>query len=699
MAIVSIGLLFLQNFADLMLPTYMSSMVDTGIIRGGISEPAPRAIPGEAYDLLVSYGTDMSAYVKTDKVPGDFPGFDTATDYIFADTAPERLAAIGATYGSAAVHISRNITVDLNDATAEEVINQANPDAATVTTGPLDVPPQTQFEIGVSLTKVFYKALGADMGAIQQKSIFGIGLIMLLITLFAAAITIANGFLSARISTGTGRNLRHDVFAKVQTFAPAEFDKFSTATLITRCTNDVQQIQMVAMMGLRMICSAPIMGIGGIIMAVRTSPSLTPIVIIAVILLTVLQIVIFSKVIPKFKIMQKLRDKLNLVTREGLTGMMVIRAFGNEQQEINRFEQANRNIRDTNRYVQFMMTIQQPTMNFIMSCTTLAVIFFGARIISAGNLQVGQMMAFMQYVMQIIMSFLAIGMMFVMIPQALVSAGRIEEVLKTETKINDKKGTELKSLGKRAKGELVFDNISFSYEDAESPVLENINFTAKAGETTAFIGSTGSGKSTLINLIPRFYDVTKGAIRLDGVDIRELSVHELRSNLGYVPQKGILFSGDIGSNLEFAKEDATDEEKREAIKVAQAEEFVYADKDGMNTEIAQSGDNVSGGQKQRLSIARALVKKPPIYIFDDSFSALDFRTDAKLRGALREYAGETRATVLIVAQRISTIMNAQQIIVLDAGKIVGKGTHRELLESCAEYREIAESQLTKEELA
>jgi ATP-binding cassette subfamily B protein len=673
-------------------------MVDTGIIRGGISESAPRAIPGKAYAFLESYGADVSGYVKTDKVPSDFPGFNTAEDYILSELDEQRLAAVGLSYNDAAVHISRTFMLDLNTATAGDLLEHKS--HVIKNTDPIDdIPPQTRFEMGISLTKVFYKALGANMNAIQQASIFKIGLIMLAITLLAAAITIANGFLSAKISTGTGRNLRHDVFAKVQTFAPAEFDKFSTATLITRCTNDVQQIQMVAMMGLRMICSAPIMGIGGIIMAVRTSPSLTPVVIVAVILLTVLQLVIFSKVIPKFKIMQKLRDKLNLVTREGLTGMMVIRAFGNEQQEIGRFEEANRNIRDTNRYVQFMMTIQQPTMNFIMSCTTLSVIFFGARLVSAGNLQVGQMMAFMQYVMQIIMSFLAIGMMFVMIPQALVSAGRIEEVLNTNTKINDKKGSELKTLGKRAKGELVFDNITFSYEDAESPVLADINFTARAGETTAFIGSTGSGKSTLINLIPRFYDVTKGAIRLDGVDIRDISVNELRSNLGYVPQKGILFSGDIGSNLEFAKENATEEEKREAIRVAQAEEFVYADKDGMNTEIAQSGDNVSGGQKQRLSIARALVKKPPIYIFDDSFSALDFRTDASLRAALREYTGLEKATVLIVAQRISTIMSAQQIIVLDAGKIVGKGTHRELLETCAEYREIAESQLTKEELA
>jgi ATP-binding cassette subfamily B protein len=426
------------------------------------------------------------------------------------------------------------------------------------------------------------------------------------------------------------------------------------------------------------------------------NPGMSWIVVVSVILLLLMQVFMFSKVVPRFKLMQKLRDKLNLVARESLTGMMVIRAFGNEHREEARFGEANDAIRKNNRYVQMIMAVQNPLIQFLLGCTTLAVFYFGTRAIDAGQLKVGQMMAFTQYVMQIIQSFMMISMMFIMIPQALVSANRLKEVLDTNSKITDKPKGQLKTLAGRAKGQVEFRDVTFTYQDAEAPVLANISFTAKAGEMTAFIGSTGSGKSTLINLIPRFYDATGGSITLDGVDIRDLSIKELRDNLGYVPQKGVLFSGDIGSNLSFGKEDGTEAEFREALKVAQAESFVFADKDGLHTQIAQSGDNVSGGQRQRLSIARALVKKPPVYIFDDSFSALDFRTDAALRRALRDYTGG--ATTLVVAQRVSTIMNAQQIIVLDAGKIIGKGTHRELLDTCEEYREIAESQLSKEEL-
>jgi ATP-binding cassette subfamily B protein len=403
-----------------------------------------------------------------------------------------------------------------------------------------------------------------------------------------------------------------------------------------------------------------------------------------------------TQVFPKFRIMQTLQDKLNLVTRETLTGMMVIRSFGNEEIEYDRFKEANANIKNTQLFVQRMMAIQNPTTQFINGISSLVITFFAVKLIAANNLQIGQLMAFSQYVMQIMMAFMGISMMFIMIPQSLVSAKRLQEVLDTETEIHDLPADEIKTLGGKAKGELVFNNVSFQYQDAEKCVLENIDFTAKAGEITAFIGSTGSGKSTLINLIPRFYDVTEGSITLDGVDIRDLSVVELRDNLGYVPQKGLLFSGDIESNLQYVDENATEEGMREAIRVAQAESFVYADKEGLKTEIAQGGDNVSGGQKQRLSIARALVRKPAVYIFDDSFSALDFKTDAALRKALHEYTDS--ATTLIVAQRVSTIMNAQQIIVLDSGKVIGKGTHRELLESCEAYREIAESQLTKEEL-
>jgi ATP-binding cassette subfamily B protein len=679
MAAISILLLFTQNIMDLFLPRYMSQMVDIGIMQGGITEAVPKALSAYDYDELMKYGDISYLYIHTDAVQEEYPNFDASKDWVIAPEYAEVINDASASVQHAEAY--QAAVVSVRNGKLTELDKSASLSNA---------------QMAAKYTQEAYERLGASKIAIQQKSILHIGGIMLLITLGAAFITIANGFLSAKISTGIGRNLRRDVFGKVQTFSPAEFDKFSTATLITRCTNDVQQVQMVAMMSLRMILSAPITGIGGIVMALDTSKRLSWIVAVAVIALLALQVIVFSNVIPKFKIMQKLQDRLNLVTRESLSGMMVIRAFGNEGKEYERFRTANGDIAKTNRFVQRAMSIEQPSMQFIMGCTTLTVILLGARAISNSELQIGEMMAFMQYVMQIIMSFLMIGMMFIMIPRALVSATRLREVLDTQTAIADKPESELKTLNGRADGELRFNNVSFMYQDAEKCVLENIDFTAKAGETTAFIGSTGSGKSTLINLIPRFYDVTSGSVTLDGVDIRDISVKELRSNLGYVPQKGILFSGDIESNLSYGKEDANEDELRDAIRVAQAEDFVYADKDGLRTEIAQGGDNVSGGQKQRLSIARALVKKPPIYIFDDSFSALDFRTDAALRRALREYTG--KATTLIVAQRVSTIMNAEQIIVLDAGKIVGKGTHKELLETCGEYREIAESQLSKEEL-
>jgi ATP-binding cassette subfamily B protein len=704
MAALSIALLFVQNIADLWLPRYMSDMVDVGIMRGGVTDDVPRVMSAGAFELVAAFLDDAAApafaaaYAQDAPAGGiskEFPDITQGARFL-AESGKDALKALGSSYSLAAARLSMRLgaavgaTADISAMEPGALYSMGlAPDHLSVPT----VPEQTQEEIGASLTRLFYRELGADMDAMQQGSILRSGLLMLLITLLGMAVTVSNGFLSARVSTGIGRNLRRDVFAKVQTFSPAEFDRFSTSTLITRCTNDVQQVQMVAMMALRMVFSAPIMGVGGIVMAINTSVSMSWIPAVAVVALLVLQFAVFSRVIPKFNIMQKLTDRLNLVTRESLSGMMVIRAFGNEEREYERFETANRDITDTNLFVLRMFTINQPLMQFIMGCTTLTVILFGARAIAASNLHVGQMMAFMQYVMQIVQAFLMVGMMFMMLPRALVSAGRISEILDSGTAINDKPAWEIKTLDGRARGDIAFDNVSFKYRDAEAAVLENISFVAKAGETTAFIGSTGSGKSTLINLIPRFHDVTEGAITLDGVDLRDLAVKELRDNLGYVPQKGVLFSGDIASNLSFGKEDGSDGDFREALRTAQAEDFVFGEKEGLETEIAQGGGNVSGGQRQRLSIARALVRNAPVYIFDDSFSALDLKTDAALRRALRSQT--SGATVLIVAQRVSTIMNADQIIVLDAGRIVGKGTHSELLAGCEQYREIAESQLSK----
>ena len=549
-------------------------------------------------------------------------------------------------------------------------------------------------QVGVTFKKLFYQELGMDVNQIQSDYIWKVGLKMLGVTLLGVLATVLVGFFAARVASKIGKRLRHDLFSKVESFSNAEFDKFSTASLITRTTNDVQQVQMLVTMGIRMVCYAPIMGIGGIIFAVGKSVSMSWIIAVAVVVMIGLIIVALSVAMPKFKSLQKLIDRLNLVSRENLSGMMVVRAFGNEEYEEKRFEASNKNLADTNRFVQRVMSAMMPSMMFIMNVVSVVIMWVGGHAIAESTLQIGDMMAFIQYAMQIISSFLMIAMMFVMVPRASVSAVRIQEVLQTELEIRDEPKPEVL---KQVKGEVEFRDVSFRYGGAESDVLEHISFTAKPGETTAFIGATGSGKSTLINLIPRFYDVTEGEILLDGTDIRKLSQKQLRDSIGYVPQKGILFSGTIASNLRYGKEEAGEAELQKAIEVAQASDFVGELEEGMEGPIAQGGTNVSGGQRQRLSIARALVRKAPVYIFDDSFSALDFKTDAALRRALKRDTSE--ATVLIVAQRVSTIMHAEQIIVLDGGKMVGKGTHKELLESCPEYREIAESQLQKEELA
>ena len=530
--------------------------------------------------------------------------------------------------------------------------------------------------------------LKQDNGLILQA-----GGIMLLISLGSVVAAICVGFLGSRIGSGMARTLRGDMFKKVSSFSNTEFDKYSTASLITRTTNDITQVQNFVTMMIRMMFYAPIMGAGGVILALSKDVSMSWIIILAVVLLIGLIVVISIVVLPRFKKIQGLIDRLNLIVREQLSGMLVIRAFNTEKFEEKRFEEANRDLMKVNLFVNRVMTFMMPAMMLLMNIISVLVIWVGSHRVGEGALQVGDMMAFMQYTMQIIMSFLFISMMFIMIPRASVSAKRISEVLETELTIID--GQETKT-AEDTVGLIEFKDVTFSYPGAEEAVLHNVSFIAKPGETTAFIGATGSGKSTLINLIPRFYDVTGGQILLDGVDIRKMREHDLREQIGYVPQKGILFSGTIASNLRYGKKDATEAEVLEATTIAQAKEFIDLKPEGLKTDIAQGGSNVSGGQKQRLSIARALVKKPQIYIFDDSFSALDFKTDAKLRAEIKQNVKE--ATVLLVAQRISTIMHAEQIIVLDEGFVVGKGTHKELLETCEVYKEIALSQLSKEEL-
>jgi len=529
----------------------------------------------------------------------------------------------------------------------------------------------------------------------QTNYLLYTGGLMILIALLSMAATVTVGFIGARVAANLGKNLRSKVFSKVIGFSNAELDKFSTASLITRSTNDIQQIQMLMVMLLRVVFYAPILGIGGVIKVLNTETTMAWIIVVAVVAISAVVIVLFTVVMPRFKRVQKLVDRINLVTREILTGMMVIRAFSTERHEEKRFDKANNDLTKNNLFVNRTMALMMPTMMLIMNGITILIVWSGSHSIDAGTMQVGDMMAFIQYTMQIIMAFLMISMVSVMLPRATVSAGRIDEVLSTEYVVKDPVAPI--KLEEDKKGFLKFNNVSFKYPNAEENVLSNITFTAMPGETTAFIGSTGSGKSTLINLVPRFYDVTEGEILLDGIDIRKVSQHDLREKIGYVPQKGVLFSGTIESNLKYSGKSITDEDMIKAAEIAQATDFIKGTKESYNTEISQGGTNVSGGQKQRLSIARAIAKKPEVYIFDDSFSALDFKTDATLRAKLKNETKE--AVVLIVAQRISSIMDADKIIVLNEGEVVGIGTHRELLKNCDIYKEIASSQLTKEELA
>ncbi len=521
------------------------------------------------------------------------------------------------------------------------------------------------------------------------------GLQMLGISLLGAACSILVGFLSARLAAYSSMHMRNDIFRKVESFSNAEFDQYSTASLITRSTNDIQQIQMFVVMFFRMVLSAPIMGIGGIIRAVSKSASMTWIIALAVVVILGMMLILYSVTMPKFKKVQKMVDRLNLIMRERLEGLLVTRAFIAEEHEEQRFDTANRDLTKLNLFVNRAMVLMMPVMMLVMNCISVLIVWVGSHAIGAGNMQVGDMMAFIQYTMQIVMSFLMVSMIFIMAPRAAVAANRVAEVLDTEPVIKDPKQS--KPFLPEKKGVVEFKNVTFRYPGADEDVLLDISFTANPGETTAIIGSTGSGKSTLINLIPRFYDVTQGEIMVDGIDVRQVRQHDLREKIGYVPQKGILLSGTIASNLRYGREDADDSLLEKSARIAQATEFIDTKPEGYETPISQGGTNVSGGQKQRLSIARALVKEAEIYIFDDSFSALDFKTDASLRAALKKELGD--ATVIIVAQRISTIKNAEKILVLDEGRLVGMGTHQELMQNCDIYKEIALSQLSKEELA
>ncbi|MEI7792043.1 MAG: ABC transporter ATP-binding protein [Candidatus Berkelbacteria bacterium] len=530
---------------------------------------------------------------------------------------------------------------------------------------------------------------GKDIGLVWHDGFWMLG-----ISLAGAACAVGAGYLASKIATGFSRDLRESVFSRIESFSLVEFNKFSTSSLITRSTNDIQQIQMVVIMLLRMVLSAPIMAVGAVFKAYHMAPSMSWIIALAVVVMFGIIGVIFSIAMPKFELLQKLVDKLNLVTRQNLTGLRVVRAFNNETIEEEKFDKVNKDLTDTNLFVNRLMVIMQPLMTLIFNFTTIGIIWYGAKLIGNGTLQIGDMLAFMQYAMQVIMSFLMISIIFIMVPRASVSGKRIAEVIETLPLITDPKNP-VKVDGKGI-GLVEFKDVTFSYPGAESPVISNISFTAKPGETTAFIGSTGSGKSTIINLIPRFYDVTSGSVSIDGVDVRDFKLEDLYRKIGYVPQRSVLFSGTIKSNITYGNQSATDSEIAKAVKTSQAEDFIGKTEKSLETSIAQAGANISGGQKQRLSIARALVKKPEIYIFDDSFSALDLKTDSALRKALEN---ETKdRTVLIIGQRISTIMNADNIIVFEGGKICGQGRHEQLIKSCEVYREIASSQLSDEEL-
>ena len=731
--LITIALLFVQANCDLALPDYMSQIVNNGIQQGGVENAVPVAMRKSEMDKLTVFMTAedkalvLGDYSLVTKDSADYtqdvqtyPALANESIYVLTTTDKAETDKLNPVMGKAFLIIS-GIQQMMADPTRAGAMAQdfgadlsklppgtdiftilARLPAATLTR--ISTAIESKFsslgasminQMAVGAVKAEYTALGMDTAGMQTTYIIRIGILMLLLTLLSGACTIAVGFLSARTAAGFSRDLRRNVFQRVESFSGTEFNKFSTASLITRSTNDITQIQMVVIMMMRMVFYAPIIGIGGVIRATAKSTSMWWIIALAVIVLLGLILTVFAIALPKFKSIQNLIDRLNLVTREQLSGMMVIRAFNMEGFEENRFDKANKVLTSTLLFINRIMVVMMPVMMLVMNGLVVLIIWVGAHQVAESQMQVGDMLAFMQYAMQIVFAFLMLSIMFIILPRAAVSADRIADVLETEPSIRDPKNP--KRFSEPFQGTVEFHDVCFHYPGAEEDVLHNISFTARPGQTTAIIGTTGSGKSTIVSLIPRFHEVTSGGIFVDGVDIREVTQHDLRERIGFVPQKSNLFSGTIESNLLYADPDASEEQLRQATDIAQASEFIFAAPEGMQAEVAQGGANVSGGQKQRLAIARALVKKPPIYIFDDSFSALDFTTDAALRKALKTSTGSS--TVLIVTQRISTIMYSEQIVVLDEGKVVGLGTHAELMKSCEVYRGIASSQLSKEELS
>ena len=702
--VMIIVLLFVQAYCDLSLPDYTSKIVNVGIQQKGIEDGVPDTIRKESMEhLLLFLDEEEKAEVEDAyTLKGDVYERNDITkeerDELNSILAIPMMAAGSLDDEEKAAEIKTQMGLpkesDLWQVLEQLPQEQLESIKDSLTEKIKEMPKSIVTQAAVQFVQTEYEAQGIDVDAMQIQYLVTAGLKMLAMALVIMLAAVSVTFLSSRVAAFLGRNLRNGVYRKVISFSGEELNHFSTASLITRSTNDIQQVQLVFAMIFRIILYAPILGVGGVLKVLQTDVSMTWILGVAVVAILILVGFLFAVAMPKFKALQYRIDELNLVSREILTGLSVIRAFSREKHEEERFEEVNERLTKTNLFVNRCMTFMMPAMMLIMNGITVLIIYNGSHAVDAGTMQVGNMMAFMQYAMQIIMSFLMITMMSIMLPRASVSAKRINEIMETKVSIESPKTARTPENNK--KGEVRFEHVGFAYPGAEEETLSDINFTAQKGETVAFIGSTGSGKSTLVNLIPRFFDVTSGKILVDGVDIREMGLHDLRERIGYVPQKGVLFSGTIDSNIRYGKEDATKEEVNRAAEIAQAQEFIGQKEKGMESEIAQGGTNVSGGQKQRLSIARAIAKNPEIYIFDDSFSALDYKTDVVLRRALKK---ETKdATTLIVAQRISTILHADKILVLDEGKIVGEGTHKELLKTCEIYQQIAMSQLSKEEL-